>query len=304
MKKILAVMMACALVFLLAACGNNDSASGDSGSNGNKKEIKELTMGFVPSQEADQIADTVKPLSDYLSKKLGVPVKAQVMTDFSGLVEGMRSGTIDIGFTNPFGYVQAADRANAEVLVKAIRLGSDTYRAQFVVSANSKLKSVDDIAKTKGLKWAYPDPLSTSGYLFPGSLLMDKGVKNLETFYTQQAAGGHDSAVLAVYNGQADFATTFEDARTVVKKDAPDVMDKLKVIGYTDKIPNDGVSVSKDMPEEWKTKIKNAFMSINDDKEALKVMNDVYSWDGVAEATDKDYDIVRTVYERFKDKLE
>ncbi|MBP3039274.1 phosphate/phosphite/phosphonate ABC transporter substrate-binding protein [Bacillaceae bacterium Marseille-Q3522] len=309
MKKFFALLMVSVMVFVLAACGgNNDNASEDQNSEGSNnaegEEIKELTLGFIPSQEAEQIADTVEPLEAYLTEELGVPVHAEVMIDFVGLVEGMRTGQIDIGFTNPFGYVQAVDRAEVEVLLKAIRNGSDTYKAQFVTAADSGLDSIDDIVNTEGLTWAYGDPLSTSGYLFPASLLMDEGIEDLETYYQQTAVGGHDNAILAVYDGQADFATTFDDARSILEKDHPDVKDKLQVIGYTDPIPNDGISVSKDLPDEWKTKIKDAFMAINDNSEVLEVMNEVYSWDGIAEAKDSDYDIVRDVYAKFKDQLE
>ncbi|RFB18133.1 phosphate/phosphite/phosphonate ABC transporter substrate-binding protein [Bacillus sp. HNG] len=308
MKKLLALLMAIGMVFVIAACGSDDkdNAGDDNakgGDEGKTEEVTELTMGFIPSQEADTIADNVKPLEEYLTEQLGVPVKAEVMIDFVGLVEGMRTGKVDIGFTNPFGYVQAKERANVDVLVKAIRHGSDTYKAQYVAAADSKLTSLDDVVATEGLTWAYGDPLSTSGFLFPASQLMEMGVENLDTFYKQVAVGGHDNAALAVLDGSADFATTFTDVRDNLEKDIPDVKEKLKIIGYTDAIPNDGVSVRSDLPEDMKAKIKEAFMSINDKPEVLKVMNEVYTWDGIAEASDQEFDVVREVYEKFKDQL-
>jgi phosphonate transport system substrate-binding protein len=304
MKKFLTLFTAILLVLSLAACGGANEEGTTEQGNGGEEEIEQLTMGFIPSQEADQIADNVKPLEDYLTEQLGVPVKAEVMIDFVGLVEGMRTGKIDIGFTNPFGYVQAKDRADVEILVKSIRHGSDTYKAQFIVGTDSGLSSVEDLVKTEGLTWAFGDTLSTSGFLFPASKLMDLGVEDLNTFYNQLAVGGHDNAVLSVLEGQADFATTFDDARKVLEKDHPDVMDKVKVIGYTDEIPNDGVSVRGDLPDEMKEKIKKAFLDINDKPEVLSIMTEVYTWDGIAEASDEEFDVVRAVYERFKDQLE
>jgi phosphonate transport system substrate-binding protein len=307
MKKFLSLFMSLFFVFALAACGGGGATKEEGtagGGNGGEEEIEELTMGFIPSQEADKIADNVKPLEEYLSKELGIPVKAEVMIDFVGLVEGMRTGQIDIGFTNPFGYVQAVDRANVEVLVKAIRNGSDTYKAQFITRADSGLTSVEDLVAKEGLVWAFGDTLSTSGYLFPASKLMGMGVADLNTFYTQTAVGGHDNAVLAVLEGQADFGTTFDDARTILEKDHPNVMDEVVVIGYTDEIPNDGVSVRDGLSDEMKAKIKDAFLAINDNPEVLAVMTEVYTWDGLAEATDEEYDIVREVYSKFKDQLE
>lgn len=302
MKKFLTLLTALTMVLALAACGANNEGTNNAGEE-KEEEIKELTMGFIPSQEADQIADTVKPLEDYLTEQLGVPVKAEVMIDFVGLVEGMRTGQIDIGFTNPFGYVQAKERANVQPVVKAIRHGSDTYKAQFITRADSGLKSLDDLVAKEGLTWAFGDTLSTSGYLFPASLLTEMGVADINTFFKQTAVGGHDNAVLAVLEGQADFATTFSDARTILEKDHPNVMEEVVVIGHTEEIPNDGVSVRDGLSEEWVNKIKEAFLAINDNPEVLAVMKEVYSWDGTAESTDEEFDVVRAVYEQFKDQL-
>ena len=302
MKKLL-TLLALTLLLALTACGGAED-NGDATGGEKEEEVKQLTMGFIPSQEADQIADNVKPLEEYLTEQLGVPVKAEVMIDFVGLVEGMRTGKIDIGFTNPFGYVQAVDRAEVEPLVKSIRNGSDTYKAQFITGVDSGLNSIEDLVAKEGLIWAFGDTLSTSGYLFPASKLMELGVADVNTFFKQTAVGGHDNAVLAVLEGQADFATTFDDARTTIEKDYPEVMEKVKVIGYTDEIPNDGVSVRKGMSEDMKNKIKEAFLAINDNPEILAVMNEVYTWDGIAESTDEEFDVVRAVFEQFKEQLE
>ncbi|WP_407270222.1 phosphate/phosphite/phosphonate ABC transporter substrate-binding protein [Radiobacillus sp. PE A8.2] len=312
MKKLLALLATLVFVLVLAACGGDESenAENNTGNEGNAdsennetEEIESLTMGFIPSQEADEIADNVEPLEAYLTEELGITVEAEVMTDFVGLVEGMRTGQIDIGFINPFGYVQAVDRANVEIILKSIRYGSDTYVAQYLVPADSELESVEDIATTEGLSWAYPDILSTSGYLFPGAQLMDLGVEDLETFYTQVATGGHDNAALAVLEGQADFATTFDDARDTLVEEHPTIMEDLKIIGHTDPIPNDGIALRENFPEDLKQKVIDAFMAINDNEEVLAVMNEVYTWDGIAKAQDSDYDVVRSVYDKFEEQL-
>lgn len=303
MKKLFLSIAMLMMILALAACGGGTEEAQPAEEEAAGEEITELTLGFIPSQEADKIADTVEPLEAKLSEILGVPVKAEVMIDFVGLVEGMRTGKIDIGFLNPFGFVQAEKRADVDVLVKAIRRGEDSYVAQYTVPVDSELNSIEDIVNTPGLVWAYPDTLSTSGYLFPASQLMDMGVEDLNAHFSPLVVGGHDNAILALIDGQADFATTFSDARDVLEGDYPDVKDRLKVIGHTDPIPNDTLSVRGDLPEEWKQKIKEAFLSFNENEEMIAVMNEVYTWDGIAEASSEDYDVVRAVFEKFEADL-
>ncbi|MFB9860779.1 phosphate/phosphite/phosphonate ABC transporter substrate-binding protein [Salinicoccus siamensis] len=289
---------------VVAACGSDgaeDTAQNDG--EGQEGEVETLSMGFIPSSDAGNIATTAEPLEEFLSEELGIEVKAEVMVDYSGLIEAMRTQQVDIGFLAPFSFVQAEERADVEVILKSIRNGSESYAAQYVVNADSDIEDIDDLVATEDLVWAFPDTLSTSGYLFPAMQLKDKGVDDLENHFDQLSVGGHDNAITQVYDGQADFATTFDDARTTVEEDLPDVMDKVKIIGHTEDIPNDTISVRSELPDEMKEKVTEAFLSMNDNEEVLETMYEIYEWDGVAKASSEDYDIVREVYAEFEDQL-
>ncbi|OZM58192.1 phosphonate ABC transporter substrate-binding protein [Lottiidibacillus patelloidae] len=297
MKKLLALLLSVVMIASLAACGGTEEQVDTIDS------IGEIVMGFVPSQDAAEIASTVEPLRAELEKQLGVPVKAEVVTDYNALSEGLKSKKIDIGFLPPFGYVKAEERANITVILKAVRFGASSYRAQYNVPADSDIQSIEDLVNTSGLVWAYGDNSSTSGFLFPANQLMSMGVENLDDHFTQTTAGGHDNAIVALLTGTADFATTYEDARTRVEEDYPDVMDKVRVIGYSDPIPNDGIVVREGLSDELIASIKTAFLSFNDNEEMVQVLKDVYNWTGIAEASPADYDIVRETYKIFKDSI-
>lgn len=297
------ITLALVLLVAMAACGgktdNTSTGTGTSNdatpSDNTQQEptITQLTVGFVPSQEAENLEAKAEPLAKLLSDQLGVPVKVFVSTNYNGLIEAMGSGKTDIGFLNPAGYVTAKEKGYADVLLKALRHGSDSYRAQFVVLKDSPIQSIDDI---KGKKIAFVDPQSTSGYIYPSVVLKEHGI-DPETDVQATMAGGHDKAILALLRGDVDVAVSFDDARTIVEKTDPDVMNKTRILAYTENIPNDTVSVRADMPEEWKTKIKDAFLAIAEDPEGKQVIQDIYSHDGYAEAQDSDFDVVRKANE-------
>ncbi|MBM6618089.1 phosphate/phosphite/phosphonate ABC transporter substrate-binding protein [Bacillus suaedaesalsae] len=291
MKKLLSILLVAILAISLAACGN---AGGDP---------EKLIMGFVPSQDSDEIADTVEPLAKKLSEELGVEVEGRVMTSYTALVEAMGTNEVQIGFIPGFAYVLGNEKHGIEVILKSERYGSGTYKAQYVVRTDSGIESLEDM---KGKTWAFADLASTSGYLFPAAQIMDQfDVKNPQTDFFANAVptGGHDTAALAVYNGDADVATTFDDVRTTLEEEYPDIMEKLKVVEYTDEIPNDTISVTKDLSDELQKKIKDAFLGFNDDKEMIKIMNEVYNWDAIIEASDEEYEVVRSTYEKFGDSI-
>src|SRR5690625_5316316 len=77
MKRFSVIASMLMLVLFLAACGSDD---GDS---------ETLVMGFVPSQDSENIASTVEPLEEKLAEELGMEVKGEVMTSYNALVEAM-----------------------------------------------------------------------------------------------------------------------------------------------------------------------------------------------------------------------
>ncbi|MGD6833610.1 phosphate/phosphite/phosphonate ABC transporter substrate-binding protein [Sutcliffiella halmapala] len=299
MKKFLTIFLVALLAISLAACGSSDSGSGES-------KPEKIVMGFVPSQESDTIADTVKPLADRLGEELDIEVEGRVMTDYTALIEAMGSNEVHVGFIPAFGYVLANEQYGAEVILKSIRYGSGTYKAQYIVRADSGIESLADL---EGKIWAYPDAASTSGFLFPAAQLMDEfdieSAQDLQTNFFKESlqAGAHDTAAVAVYEGDADVATTFDDVRTGLEEEYPDIMEKTKILGYTEEIPNDTISVTKELDDELVQQIKDAFLSFNDDEEMIEIMNEVYSWDEISEATDEEYQIVKDTYEKFKDSI-
>ena len=228
------------------------------------------------------------------------------MTNYTALVEAMGSNQVQVGFIPAFGYVQANEQYGVEVILKSIRYGSGTYKAQYLVRSDSGIESFADL---EGKVWAYGDQGSTSGYLFPANQLMEEfdiesaAALESEFFSGSIQTGGHDNSAIAVYEGDADVATTFDDVRTELEEEYPDVMEKLTVLDYTDEIPNDTISVTKELDKEFVQKIKDTFLSFNDDEEMIQIMDDVYNWDAIDEATDEEYQVVKDTYAKFKDTI-
>ena len=293
--------MITAAIFL-ASCQNSEN-SGNSSTGNDAPE--ELVMGFFPSTDSDQVTARVEPLAEQLEAALGIPVRGEVMTNYSALVEAMGSGQVHIGFIPAFAYILANERHDIEVILKSLRDGEDSYRSQFVVRADS---GIEEIADLEGMVWAFPDVASTSGYLFPATQIRnDFDMTEDEFFSDLLEAGTHDNALVAVLEGNADVATTFEDARVRIEDDYPEVYDEddgLKQLSFTDPIPNDTISVIPELTDELKDQIREAFLSFNDDEEIIEIMEEVYRWDGITEASDDEYDIIRQTYENFSDEID
>lgn len=292
MKKTGKIVGAITALLLSSACGTSED------------EVDELVLGYFPSADVENMADSAEPLEQFLEEELGMPVRGEVMTGYAGLIEAMANQHVDVAFLPAFAYVQAEERAEVEVLLKAIRDDSESYVAQFNVPAESEIESVEDLVNSEGLTWAFGDYTSTSGYLFPGHHLMSLGVEDLDEQFDILESHAHDTALLQLLDGNADFATTFEDARVRLEEEIPTIYEDIRVIGTTEEIPNATLSVRSELPEDLKENIEELFLSVNENEEMLQVMEDVYNWEGFAEATAEEYDIVREVFEEFEEYIE
>jgi phosphonate transport system substrate-binding protein len=59
-------------------------------------------------------------------------VELFVASDYSGAIEAMRAGKLDIALFGPFSYVLAAEKANAEVFAVEKVSGATTYKSIIV----------------------------------------------------------------------------------------------------------------------------------------------------------------------------
>ncbi len=133
-----------------------------------------------------------------------------------------------------------------------------------------------DLTVIAGKTMAFTTETSTSGFIFPSLALLEAGVTPDQ--YTSIFAGGHDSAVQAVYDGQADIGVSFDDARRSIRETAADVGEKVIVFNITSRIANDVIAVRDDLPEDLKQALFTAMSDFIGTEEGAEVMDQLYSW--------------------------
>ena len=295
MKRLKFLVIYLVITIIVSGCSNIDNVK-------HPKEAytpKSLTVGFIPSQNAQILNAKVKPLQQLLSDELEVPVKVHIATNYNTMIEGLKSKKIDIAFISPVSYTLAHDAHAADVLLKSKgylvdNKGNQThhlvdyYRSQIVVRKDSNINHLKDL---KDKKIALQDVESTSGYIYPLATLMEKGIKKSDIQIQQ--VKGHDQGLIALLNHDVEAVATYQDARADLKKDNPDIYQETKVIYRTKKIPNDTISVRNDMSNKWKKKISQAFIDISHTKKGKQIISDIYGHQGYEKAKDSDFDTVR-----------
>lgn len=293
---------------------------------------------FVPSVDAQVITAGGEIMAAALNEATGLEYEVAVPTSYAATAEEMcASPDNTVGFIPALLYVLATDLCGVDVSFKAVRRGWPVYWTQVLVARDSEIQTVADL---DGLKWAYGDAGSTSGFAVPSSMWGEAGITPGDTVET----GSHNASGLAVYNGEADFATTFfspyvapegeewtpgddpdipaelisecevtaagdprgedelwcgdyrvTDLRASLRTEAPDIVEKVRILTLSPPIPNDTLSFGSAFPADLRTTLEEAILAFSlTDAWAESVGHpDFYDWTGIAPGLDSDYDVIR-----------
>lgn len=284
-SKHLVILMS--LLCLFVSCVNDEAL----GSKNNP-----IKLYFTPSVDADSIATNSSDFVKFLENETGLYFKTAIPTSYVAVVEAFGSERADIGVMNSFGYLMANDKYGAYAKLRVIRYGHDYYQGQIIAHVDSGIKEVKDL---QGKKFAFTDPSSTSGYMFPLKIIKDNNIELGNTTFAIK----HDNVVTMVYQGQVDAGATYysaptedgkiRDARDRVRTQFPDVEDKVKIVATTEKIPNDPFVFRKGMDVKLVDKFVAAVKKYISTEEGKTVFKNIYSVDGVVESSDADYDGLR-----------
>ncbi len=237
-----------------------------------------IRMMFVPSGEAQTILEGGEEIARRLQIITGLHFKTSIATSYAAVIEAMGAGKVDIGWLATFSYVLAKQKYDVDLLTIVVRFGSPFYRGQIITHVDSGIKILADL---KDKKFAFVDAASTSGHLYPKTLLLSKGLNPDRLFSQSRFAGSHNAVILSVLKKEVDAGATYDDARAAVAKTYPEVFSKLRVVAYTKNIPNDTVSARKDLDPGLKQKIKSGLMQLAKTPEGSKVLKQVYGISGL-----------------------
>jgi phosphonate transport system substrate-binding protein len=266
-----------------------------------------IKIFFTPSVNTGIITENSKDFLRFLEKETGLYFRARIPTSYIAVVEAFGSKRADISIMNSFGYLLAYDKYGATAELRIIRFGKDFYRGQIIAHVDSGINEIKDIS---GKKFAFTDSSSASGYLFPMKILLDHDVKPQNMVFAIK----HDNVVNMIYQRQVDAGATFyspqtedgeyHDARTLVKTQFPDVLEKIKIITITDKIPNDAFVFRKDLKPAIKEKFKRALFKFLTTEKGRQTFYNIYNFRGVVPTTDADYDGLREVTKKINLDIE
>lgn len=220
-----------------------------------------LTVGLIPSEDSRAMIANSQVMMDQLSKALGMPVKPFVAADYNGVIEALRSKRLDVAYLGPFSYVLGATVAPIEAFAVAEtkKAGRTYYHSLVVAHKDSGIKTVADL---KGKTFAFVDPSSTSGHLFPKAGLKKVGFDTEKDFGRVIFSGSHDSNAVAVQNKKIDAVAIADRILDAAIAKGLAKREDLVVVWKSDPIPESPTVWRKDLDPALKKRIQAAFLEV------------------------------------------
>jgi phosphonate transport system substrate-binding protein len=220
-----------------------------------------LQFGVEPYEDASVLAPAYQPLADALGSALGCKINLNITTNYTSEIEAMRNDKLDIAEFGPLAYVFAQKLANAEIVSTFSDENGQpaTYTASIVTYPGS---GITDISQVGGHTFAYSDPASTSGHLYPAYGLKSNGI-DPDTGVQAIYAGSHTSSFEALRNHKVDAGELNSDqiaSATLAGEYSPD---QFVTLWKSDPIPQDPITVRGDLPDSAKQQIKEALLNFD-----------------------------------------
>ena len=247
----------------------------------------QLTIGLIPSEDSQAMIEASKQVLSTLESRLGMPVVPFVATDYNGIIEALRAGKLDVAYLGPFSYVLATSVANVEAFAVAVtrKTGQSAYKSVIVARKDSGIRELADL---KGRTFAFVDPSSASGHLFPKAGLEQAGFVPAQLFSRVIFSGSHDASILAVENHKVDAAAVADRIFASAVSKGLVKQDDFQVVWSSRPIPESPMVWRKDLDPALQQKVASALASIKD-----VPWGDQGVLDGFQPTSDAAYDVVR-----------
>jgi phosphonate transport system substrate-binding protein len=209
-----------------------------------------VRFGLEPFEASARLLPAYDALVKLIGTKLGCPVELSITSSYNAEIEAMRNGKLEAGEFGPLGYVLAHEVAQADAIATyGDKSGKPiAYYASIVSWRGSGVTMLKDVVHRS---FAYSDPASTSGYLFPSYGLRTHGI-DPQTDVHPLFAGSHTASFEALRNHKADAgelnSNQIDSAIAANEYVAADWVTLWKSAA----IPNDAIALRRDLPAAFK----------------------------------------------------
>lgn len=227
-------------------------------------EVTPLRVAVAAVISPKGTVESYAPFLDYLSNWLDRPVELVQRRTYLEINDLIAKGEVDIAFVCTSAYVAGHDQFGMELLVAPQVNGETVYYSLLIVPADSPAKSMADL---RGKVFAFTDPMSLSGRMYPTYLVQQLGSTPEEFFARTFFTYSHDDAVRAVANKVADGANVDSLVYDFAVARDPSLAEKTRIVHRSPAFGIPPVVVGAHTRPQLRAELQSLFLRMNEDEE-------------------------------------
>jgi phosphonate transport system substrate-binding protein len=266
---------------LVAVLLSSESLSAD-----NPVRIGVVSM-ITPVDTVKYYQDTI----DYMADKLGMPVDMVYRKTYDEMDRMLEKGEVDAAFICSSPYVEDKRKFGAELLVVPQVDNTVFYKSYIIVHKDSDIRTFEGL---KGKTFAFTDPKSNSGKLYPVYRLAKEGHSPEDYFKKYIYSYSHNKSVELVAKKVVDGAAVENLIYHFIDKKGSPYVNQTRII---EKSPDFGIPPMVTTPKVstfLKEKIKEVLVRMHEDRIGRKILSEMLI-ERFIEASDSNYDSVRAM---------
>ncbi len=235
-------------------------------------ELTHLRIGVAAILSPQGTVASYSKLAEYLAAKLGRPVDLVQRRTYAELNDMVAASQVELAFICTNAYVVGNEQFGMELLLAPEINGESVYYSQLIVPANSSAQSLADL---RGKVFAFTDPMSFTGRIYPVYLLQQMGETPerffQRTFYTYS----HDRAIEAVAAGVADGATVDSLVLDYALQRNPELASRLRIIHTSAAFGIPPVVVPPTLSPRQKAQLRDLLLTMHEDTAGQAVLREL-----------------------------
>ncbi len=248
---------------------------------------KEIVMAISPMASPVTNLRKYSEFMTYLSKKIGYKINIKQRRKYSEINALLQTGEAQFALTCTGAFLNGKNTFELEILAVPVIEGKTSFHSYIIVN---KDKNIDNIHQLQGKIFAFTDPLSLTGRLYPLHVLASLGVRPKEFFKMTFFTSSHEKSIESVVNGLADGAAVDSIFFNSLKRDRIPSIDRLKVINISPPYGISPIVASPYADSTAKERIERALIKMADDPAGREVLDRI----GIEKYIRSDMAIYRT----------
>jgi phosphonate transport system substrate-binding protein len=262
--------------------------------------VSSLTPALSQTPLRAGVASMITPVSavkyyqqvvDYLGEKLGVPSEMVHRTTYDEIDVMLENNAVDVAFICSSPYVLDNEKFGVELLVAPQVSGEVYYHSNIIVHKDSPIETFEQL---RDLTFAFVDPKSNTGRLYPTYFLAKRDELPDSFFSSYQYSYSHNKSVEMVAKNRVDGASVDSIVYDYMVATGSPYAKQTKIIHRSPKFGIPPVVVPPNISPYLKESLRSIFLEMHDDPEGKLILEGM-KIERFVEVPDANYDAIRAM---------